>query len=78
LAAAFVAEVERIEAFVSEMPGLYRVVDEGVRRATLRRFPYGIFYLEERDRILVLACIDLRRDPRGIAQLVRRRQDRPR
>jgi toxin ParE1/3/4 len=72
LAAAFLAEVERIETFVSEVPGLYRVVDGEVRRATLRRFPYGVFYLEERDRILVLACIDLRRDPQVIAQLVRR------
>jgi plasmid stabilization system protein ParE len=63
LAGAFIAEVERIEEFISEVPGLYQLVDGDVRRATLRRFPYGLFYLEERDRILVLACIDLRRDP---------------
>jgi hypothetical protein len=73
LAAAFIIEVERIEAFISEVPGLYARIDGDVRRAMLRRFPYGIFYLEEPDRVLILACIDLRRDPRAIARLVGRR-----
>ena len=68
---AFIAEVGRIEAFLEETPSLYQLVEDGVRRATLRRFPYGLFYLEEADRVLILACVDLRRDPQTIARLVR-------
>jgi hypothetical protein len=71
LGAAFIAEVGRIEAFLEETPSLYQLVEDGVRRATLRRFPYGLFYLEEADRVLILACVDLRRDPQTIARLVR-------
>ena len=73
LAAAFVADVARIERLLMETPGLYQIVEGDVRRATLRRFPYGLFYLEETDRILILACVDLRRDPRTIMRLVRSR-----
>ncbi|HTE81797.1 MAG TPA: hypothetical protein VK634_14010 [Reyranella sp.] len=73
LAATFLAEVVRIEAAISEAPQLYQAVGRGVRRATLRRFPYGFFYLEEDDRILVLACVDLRRDPQTISRIVSRR-----
>jgi hypothetical protein len=35
-----------------------------------RRFPFGLFYLEEDQRIVVLACLDLRRDPEAIASTV--------
>jgi len=73
LAATFIAEVGRIEALISEVPRLYQAIGHEVRRATLRRFPYGLFYLEEDDRILVLACVDLRRDPQTIGRIVGRR-----
>jgi hypothetical protein len=72
LAAAFTAEVSRIESLLSETPSLYQTVEGDVRRATLRRFPYGLFYLDEPDRILILACVDLRRDPQVVSRLIRR------
>ncbi|MDP1839097.1 MAG: hypothetical protein Q8N31_15240 [Reyranella sp.] len=73
LGAAFVAEVGRVEGHIADAPGLYQVVDSGIRRAVMRRFPFGLFYVEEGERVLVLACLDLRRDPRALGEIVTRR-----
>jgi plasmid stabilization system protein ParE len=73
LGTSFLDEIERIERHVADAPGLYQVVDGDIRRAVLRRFPYGLFYLEETERVLVLACLDLRRDPQTIVDIVGRR-----
>ena len=35
----------------------------------------GLFYLEEEQRIVVLACLDLRRDPEAIASMVTARRN---
>jgi hypothetical protein len=73
LGGAFLDEIARIERHVCDAPGLYQLVEAPIRRATLRRFPFGLFYLEELDRIVVLACLDLRRDPQMIGDIVARR-----
>jgi len=49
---------------IRDNPGQYPVVYREVRRALLRRFPYGVFYLVEKKRITVLAVFHGRRDPR--------------
>jgi hypothetical protein len=69
----FLEELARIERHLSSSPGLYQIVEGQIRRAVLRRFPFGLFYLEEADRIVVLACLDLRRDPQVLGDLVARR-----
>ena len=33
------------------------------RRMLVRDFPYGIFYVAERSRVVVVAILDLRQDP---------------
>ena len=72
----FLDEIGRIETHISDGPGLYQFVVGGVRRAVLRRFPFGLFYLDEEQRIVVLACLDLRRDPETIASTVATRRNR--
>src|SRR4029453_3078799 len=67
LGSLFLDEIGPIEAHISDGPRLYQLVVGGVRRAVLRRFPFGLFYLDEEQRIVVLACLDLRRDPETIA-----------
>jgi toxin ParE1/3/4 len=74
LGSLFLDEIARIETHISDAPRLYQLVDSGVRRAVLRRFPFGLFYLEEEQRIVVLACLDLRRDPEAIASMVTARR----
>jgi toxin ParE1/3/4 len=46
-------------------PELFPAVRRDVRRALTRRFPYGVFYVVESDRIVVLAIYHSSRDPRG-------------
>ena len=72
----FLDEIGRIEGHVSDGPRLYQLVGDGIRRAVLRRFPFGLFYIEEERRIVVLACLDLRRDPETIASTVSTRRNR--
>ena len=48
---------------ISIHPHGFATVEGKVRRVLLRRFPYGIFYFEERQKIVVIACFHCRRDP---------------
>jgi plasmid stabilization system protein ParE len=43
---------------------LFPVVYKQVRRALLRRFPYVVYYLVERDLLEVLACVHGKQHPR--------------
>ena len=49
---------------VAVAPLHYAVVEKGRRRAGVRRFPYGIFFLVKETRIVVIACFHGRRNPR--------------
>ena len=43
-------------------PLAHPIVLKEMRRTILRRFPYGIYYLVEEKRIVVLAVLHLKRD----------------
>jgi hypothetical protein len=68
----FLDELLRIEGHLSLNPALYQRVEDEVRRAVLRRFPYGLFYIIDGPTVSVLACLDLRRRPPSFAQLLGR------
>lgn len=59
----FLDEVSRTFQFISDSPYLYPEVHAGVRRAVLRRFPYGIFYVIDEETAVVLAVVHASRDP---------------
>ena len=44
-------------------PARYAAIYRGRRRTGVRRFPYGIIYEIQDQRILVIACFHNRRDP---------------
>lgn len=44
-ASAFLRELERTEAHLAANPELYQRVEDDMRRAVLRRFPYSLFYV---------------------------------
>jgi len=48
---------------IARSPKIYQRVHKNVRRALIRRFPYGIFFIEETDHIRVIAVFHARRDP---------------
>jgi plasmid stabilization system protein ParE len=58
----FVAAVEQQLERIVENPALYQVLHRGVRRAVMRRFPYGIFYWVEEQAVVVFAVEHLARD----------------
>lgn len=62
----FLAAVRETLAAVEESPHRFPRIRGEVRRAPLRQFPYGIFYLPaDRTRApIVLACFHARRDPK--------------
>ena len=64
LGAEFVRSVDACLAAIERNPMASMVVHKQVRRALLRRFPYGIFYLVEGETIIVLACFHASRDPK--------------
>jgi plasmid stabilization system protein ParE len=64
----FLSEIERAFLRIEEQPRMYPVVHRGVRRALVRRFPNGIYYLETGDDGVVLAILHLARDPARLAE----------
>ena len=51
---------------VRRAPDEHSVVHRDVRRVLTRRFPYGLFYVIEVERIVVLAVFHGRRDPKSV------------
>ena len=49
---------------IRENPQRYPVLHRDIRRALLRRFPYGVHYRLLPGRIVVVACFHSHRDPR--------------
>jgi plasmid stabilization system protein ParE len=52
-----------VEAIVGH-PLQFPVIHRKLRRAGVRRFPYGIFYEIQESRIVVVACFHAKRDPK--------------
>ncbi len=62
----FLDRVVQTLQMIRERPELFAEMLSDVRRASVPRFPYGIFYRAMIDRIVVLAVYHSSRDPRGI------------
>ena len=59
----FLLAVEAAFATVERSPESLPVVRGQLRRAIVRRFPYGVFSIAEDDAIHVLAVLHAKRDP---------------
>ncbi len=51
-------------SLLGENPRLHQVIHRDTRRALLKRFPYGVYYKEFPEVIVVVACMHGRRDPK--------------
>ena len=60
----FALAVEATVEALAEHPLQFTVVYRNRRRAGVRRFPYGIFFEVQDNRIVVIACFHGRRNPR--------------
>ena len=60
----FALAVENTVEAIAEHPLQFPVIYKSCRRAGVRRFPYGIFFEVQDNRIVVIACFHGRRNPR--------------
>ena len=56
-------------------PLRYQIVHQGIRRRLHRRFPYAIYFSLEEEQILVLGVFHCARDPQGIGDELRLRDE---
>ena len=60
----FLLNIEAAILSIQRNPEAYPSIYKNVRRCLVRRFPFGIFYLEEESKIIILAIFHVRRVPR--------------
>lgn len=53
----FLRAVEVCIASIGTNPAMFAVVYKNLRRALLRKFPYGIFFLIKQQTVVVIACL---------------------
>jgi plasmid stabilization system protein ParE len=58
-----IGEVDHCVDLIGEQPDLGTPVYKDVRRMTLRRFPYSLYYRRESKRVVVLSVFHGKRDP---------------
>lgn len=68
LGSEFVRAVEAILEKLVRTPELFPEVTSDVRRALVKRFPFGVFYSFTETQAIVLAVFHARRDRRKITQ----------
>ncbi len=61
----FAACVQQVLSRIAAAPERHALVLRDIRRATVRRFPYSVFYKVEPTQVVVLAVFHSRRDPKG-------------
>ena len=59
----FANEVYLSLKLVVSHPQAWPVIKEGIRRALINRFPYGILYSIDNDHIFVIAVMHLHQEP---------------
>ena len=57
---AFESGIEEILTY----PEAWQIVEEDVRRYLIKRFPFGIYYCIETDRVMIYAVMHMSRDPK--------------
>ena len=61
----FLLCADAVMASIERNPQLYPVVYKGIiRRALMRRFPYGVFFVEGERSVSVIAVAHVKRSPR--------------
>jgi plasmid stabilization system protein ParE len=53
------AAIERCLAY----PGAWPILEGDIRRALVKRFPYGVLYAADSDNLLIVAIMHLHRQP---------------
>ena len=59
----FVDEIRQSLKSISMLPLRFPVIENGVRRLLLSRFPYAVYFLVGSDRVVVIAVLHQHRAP---------------
>ena len=59
----FLLSIEETIEKCLRQPNMYPVVHGDIRRAVIRRFPYGIFYSVANELLIVIAVFHVSREP---------------
>jgi len=59
----FLLEVVAAANRIARYPEAWHLLEQGIRRCRLTRFPYGLIYAIEKDDVLILALAHLHRKP---------------
>jgi hypothetical protein len=51
------------ETLIERNPFQYQIIEREIRRASLRRFPYGVLYIVSGEELLIVGCLHGRRNP---------------
>lgn len=65
LGAQFADQVQATINTIAEQPNAFTTVHKSVRRALVRRFPFGVFYQIDKDGVIVIAILHGSRHPRA-------------
>lgn len=70
----FLFAIEAAFSAIRRNPDAFAMVGNSIRRAPVRRFPYGVFFLVEDDSIVVIAVLHAKRSPKLWLKRARRRK----
>jgi hypothetical protein len=70
----FLDELEHTIELIRQAPLLSTLVDPPIRRALVRRFPFGVFFAPGTDDApdVIVAVVDMRQDPDIVRQAYKR------
>jgi toxin ParE1/3/4 len=68
LGIAFASEVDRVVSLIDQFPDRFPFHADSVRKASLRRFPFSIFFEDVERTRFIWAVFHHRRDPSTIAR----------
>jgi plasmid stabilization system protein ParE len=63
LGSEFVRAIDVSLSGIGRNPFAYPFIRKPIRRALIRRFPFGIFYVVDQNAIAIIACLHGKRDP---------------
>ena len=66
----FLDQVQATLATIAEQPAAYTVLHNSVRRALVKRFPFGVFYKADIEGVVVIAILHGSRHPRSWTQRI--------
>lgn len=65
--------VDDVLQILTSTPLIFPVAHRDVRRAPVQHFPYILYYVIRRSRVLIVGCFHVRRDPQVIFRRINTR-----